>query len=72
MTQPPNKATVGRRGMLRAIGVGAVGAAATAATAPLAPARADSETDSEKRKARYTESEHVKAYYKVNRYPTKK
>ena len=32
-------------------------------------AQADSETNDEKRKARYKETDHVKAYYRVNRYP---
>jgi len=46
-------------------------AAAVAAAAPLAPhARADSESDDEKRKARYRESDEVKTYYRVNRYPS--
>ena len=37
---------------------------------PLAgEARADTETNDEKRKARYKETDHVKAYYRVNRYP---
>ena len=65
-----NKVTVGRRGFLRKVGVGAVGAGATLATPLIAPAQADSETDDEKRKARYKETDHVKAYYRVNRYPT--
>jgi hypothetical protein len=30
---------------------------------------ADSESDNDKRKARYRESEEVKSYYRVNRYP---
>ena len=39
--------------------------------APLATeAKADSETNDEKRKSRYRESDHVKAYYRVNRYPS--
>ncbi len=60
-------AALGRRDFLRVLGVGA-GAAAVAA--PLATeAKADSETDQEKRKARYKETDHVKAYYRVNRYP---
>jgi hypothetical protein len=64
----PNKAKVGRRDFLRALGAGA-GVAATAA-APLANvAKADSETNDEKRKARYRETDHVKTYYRVNRYP---
>jgi hypothetical protein len=63
------KTGLGRRQFLRAVGVGA---AATAA-APLAgQALADTETNDEKRKARYKESDHVKAYYRVNRYPAAK
>jgi hypothetical protein len=62
-----DKRTVGRRDFLRALGAG-VGATATA---PLATAaKADSETNDEKRKARYKETDHVKAYYRVNRYPS--
>ena len=61
------KATLGRREFLRALGVGA---AATAA-APLATeAKADTETNDEKRKSRYQETDHVKTYYRVNRYPS--
>jgi hypothetical protein len=63
------KATVGRRDFLRKVGVGAVGASATLATPLIAPAQADSETNDEKRKARYKETDHVKTYYRVNRYP---
>jgi hypothetical protein len=59
---------VGRRDFLRALGVGAGAAAA----APLAtPANADSETNDEKRKSRYKETDHVKTFYRVNRYPAK-
>jgi hypothetical protein len=32
-------------------------------------AAADTENEDEKRKARYRESDEVKAYYRVNRYP---
>jgi hypothetical protein len=64
-----NKPTVGRRDFLRKVGVGAVGAGATLATPLIAPAHADSENNDEKRKARYKESDHVKTYYRVNRYP---
>ena len=62
--------TADRRDFLRKVGVGAVGAGATLATPLIAPAQADSETNDEKRKARYHETDHVKAYYRVNRYPT--
>jgi len=60
---------VGRREFLRALGAGA-GIAATAA-APLATsAKADTENNDEKRKARYKETDHVKKFYAVNRYPS--
>ena len=63
------KTTVGRRDFIRKVGIGAVGAGATLATPLVAPAHADSDTEDEKRKARYKETGHVKAYYRVNRYP---
>jgi hypothetical protein len=63
------KLTVGRRDFLRKVGIGAVGAGATLAAPLTAPAQADSENNDEKRKARYKETDHVKAYYRVNRYP---
>jgi hypothetical protein len=60
------KTTVGRRQFFRAIG-----GVAAAAAAPLTPdALADSESDDDKRKARYRESDEVKTYYRVNRYPS--
>ena len=63
-----NKTKVARRDFLRVLGAGA-GVAATAA-APLATmAKADTEKNDEKRKARYKETDHVKAFYRVNRYP---
>jgi hypothetical protein len=63
-----NKTRVARRDFLRVLGAGA-GVAATAA-APLATmAKADTENSDEKRKARYKETDHVKAFYRVNRYP---
>jgi hypothetical protein len=62
-----DKTSVGRRQFLHALGAGA----AAAATSPLAlEAKADSESNDEKRKSRYKESDHVKAYYRVNRYPS--
>jgi Ubiquitinol-cytochrome C reductase Fe-S subunit TAT signal len=63
------KVTVGRRDFLRKAGVGAVGAGATLATPLISSAQADSENNDEKRKARYKETDHVKTYYRVNRYP---
>jgi hypothetical protein len=69
MKNKEQKGKVGRRDFLRALGAGA-GVAVTAG-APLAtPAAADSENNDEKRKARYKETEHVKTFYRVNRYPS--
>jgi hypothetical protein len=46
------------------------GATVAAAAGPLATqAQADTESNDEKRKTRYKETDHVKAYYRVNRYP---
>jgi len=61
---------VGRRDFLRRMGAGA-GLAATTAMPLAGAARADTETNDEKRKARYQETDHVKTYYRVNRYPAK-
>jgi hypothetical protein len=58
---------VGRRELLRALGAGA----GIAAAAPLGAAKADTETNDEKRKARYKETDHIKTFYRVNRYPAK-
>ncbi|WFU69713.1 MULTISPECIES: twin-arginine translocation signal domain-containing protein [unclassified Bradyrhizobium] len=66
-----SKTTVGRRDFLRKVGIGTVGAGATLATPLVGSAEADSETNDEKRKARYKETDHVKAFYRVNRYPAK-
>ena len=43
-------------------------AAAAAATLPLATEAQAAETDAEKKKARYRETDHVKTFYRVNRY----
>ncbi|WP_407113043.1 twin-arginine translocation signal domain-containing protein [Bradyrhizobium sp. LMG 9283] len=65
------KAKVGRRDFLRKVGLGTAGVGATLATPLVGSAQADSENNDEKRKARYKESDHVKAFYRVNRYPAK-
>jgi hypothetical protein len=66
--QTKDKNAVGRRDFLRVLGAGAT----VAAAAPLGArqAKADTETNDEKRKARYKETDHVKAFYRVNRYPS--
>ena len=60
---------LGRRDFLRTLGVGA-SAAVTGGTVA-GDALADNESNDEKRKARYKETEHVKTFYRVNRYPSK-
>ena len=61
------KTTVGRRDFLRALGAGA----AAASAAPLVAGGAvAAENDTEKKKTRYRETDHVKAFYRVNRYPS--
>jgi hypothetical protein len=65
-----SKTKLGRRDFLRALGAGASVAAVTAT--PLATnAVADSESNDEKRKARYkADSASVQTYYRVNRFPS--
>ena len=66
-TEP--KAILARRNFLRALGAGAGVAVAPAAL--VTQAKADSESNDEKRKARYkADSEDVKAFYRVNHYPS--
>ena len=63
------KLKVGRRAFLRTLGAGATVAAAGAGSLP-SPARADTETNDEKRKSRYqANSAHIQTFYRVNRYP---
>ena len=64
------KTTLGRREFLRTLGAGATVAAA--ATTPLADeARADTESNDEKRKSRYqATSPEVQTFSRVNRYPS--
>ena len=64
-----DKAKLGRRDFLCAMGAGA-GVAVTAA-APLATTAVAAESDAEKKKARYqANSTDVQSYYKSNRYPS--
>jgi hypothetical protein len=61
-----SKLSLGRRQFFRVLGAstaaGAIGSIATEAVA-------DSESNDEKRKARYRETDEIKTYYRVNRYP---
>ena len=60
---------VRRRDFLRVLAIGAGAAAVSAGTLPT-DADADTESNEEKRKPRYKETEHVKTFYRVNRYPS--
>jgi hypothetical protein len=60
------KLSLGRRQFFRVLGVGT----AAGVVRPLVTkAVADSESNDAKRKARYKETDEVKTYYRVNRYP---
>jgi hypothetical protein len=63
-----NKAKLGRRKFLQVLAAGT--AAATGGASLSEHAHADTESYDEKRKARYRETEDVKAFYRVNRYPS--
>ena len=61
------KTGFGRRQFLGALGAGA---AASVAPPLASKAMADTESNDEKRKARYQDSDEVETYYRVNRYPS--
>jgi hypothetical protein len=64
-----SKAKMGRRDFLRVLGAGVGAAAAPAAL--VSEAKAQTENNDEKRKPRYkADSPHIKAYYRVNHYPS--
>jgi hypothetical protein len=60
-----SKGAVGRRDVLRVLGAGA----AATAVPPADSAQAETWNEAEHQKARYRLSDHIKAYYRVNRYP---
>jgi hypothetical protein len=67
--QSERKTKLGRRDFLRALGAGA-GVAVTASGPLAGTAAADTENNDEKRKARYKETDHIKTFYRVNKYPS--
>lgn len=68
MTKGSKPDGVDRRGFLRSVGgAGAVAAAAVSSVVAPTPAEA-SENEADRKKARYKESDHVKAFYRTNRY----
>ena len=70
MKQERKSSRPGRREFIRTLGIGS--AAAAASTPFVGPAAADTESNDEKRKARYqSNSVQVQTFYRVNRYPAK-
>lgn len=67
MTGKTESKGVARREFLRNVGVGSAAGVATVALGS-GPAAAKPENADERKKARYRESDHVKTYYKTNRY----
>lgn len=67
MTDKSEKGAVDRRHFLKAIGAGASATTIAASVVGAAPAGA-AESAADKKKKRYKETEHVKAYYRTNRY----
>ena len=69
MTKMDGKKREARRGFLRGLALGSI-AAAAATGAAIVPLSADAapESPDERKKARYKETEHVKTFYRVNRY----
>ena len=66
MKETSKARAVDRRGFLKSVGgIGVAGAAVAVGTA--VPAAA-AESDADKKKTRYRETEHVKAFYRTNRY----
>jgi hypothetical protein len=67
-TKPTDEKSVGRRDFLRR--VGAVGGSAALVSAPFAGEAVAAESSDEAKKPRYdANSQDVKNYYRVNRYP---
>lgn len=66
MSDDTTRTGIERRAFLRNVGLGAAGAAVAA---PLAAVSAEAKEDASTRtKQRYQETDHVKTFYRVNRY----
>jgi hypothetical protein len=64
MSNTNEKPAVDRRSFFKALGAGAAVAVAPAAVAPVKAM----DPGTEEKKARYRETDHVKAFYRTNRY----
>ncbi len=64
-----NESGVDRRGFLKTLGGGAAGAATIAVAGGAVTTSAEAaESPADRKKKRYKESDHVKSFYRVNRY----
>ena len=68
MSNETEKKAVDRRSFFRGLGGAAAVAGAAASTSLGASPAVAAESQDEKTKARYKETDHVKAYYRTNRY----
>ena len=65
----PLQSAVDRRNFLKTLGAGAGATSLAVAGAVVAPAEAAAaESAADKKKKRYQETDHVRAYYRTNRY----
>jgi hypothetical protein len=67
MKDDQTRKSVDRRSFFRGLG-GAAAVAGAAAATGVQPAAAQQESANDRRKARYRETEHVKNFYRTNRY----
>jgi hypothetical protein len=63
-----NDTTTQRRSVLKGVGVAGAAAAVAVVAPPLAGDALATENRADQRKARYKETDHVKAFYRTNRY----
>jgi hypothetical protein len=71
MTRKTDDKALDRRGFFRTVG-GATTVAVAAVASPLVATDAEAQASDDERKARYRESDHVKAFYRTNGYETLK
>ena len=71
MTRKTDDTALDRRGFFKAVG-GASTVAAAAVASPLVAPDAAAQANDDERRARYRETDHVKAFYRTNGYETLK
>jgi len=71
MTRKTDDKAIDRRSFFKTVG-GASTVAAVAIASPLAVPEAEAQASNDERRARYRETDHVKAFYRTNGYETLK